>query len=202
MYGKSAAIYDEFYHFIDYKAGAERVRNFIRSRRPGARSLLDVACGTGKHLAELRRDFEVAGVDINAQLLEKAAEHCPGVNFYRADMVEMDLGREFDIVMCLFSSIALVRTLDRMKRAVVRMAEHVSTGGLLMVEPFFGPDDFWTGRVTAHHFDEPELKVTWMYTARREGSIGELENHFLVGRPNGIEHFSEIHEVGLFTEED
>ena len=65
MFSRSAEIYDTVYSFKDYAAEAERVNELIQSRRPGAASLLDVACGTGKHLEQLRRWYAVEGVDLD-----------------------------------------------------------------------------------------------------------------------------------------
>jgi ubiquinone/menaquinone biosynthesis C-methylase UbiE len=202
MYGKATAIYDELYHFIDYSAQAVHLREIIRQLRPNARTLLDVACGNGRHLEKLRNDYEVEGADINPGMLEMARLKCPGVPFHQSDMAELDLGKTFDVVTCLFSSIAYAKTLPRMQEAVQRMANHVTSGGLLMVEPFFGPHNFWVNRVTSNHYDTPELKITWMYITERQDRIGRWNIHYLVGRPESVEHFTELHEVGLFTPDE
>ena len=49
----SAEIYDAVYSLKDYAAEASAVHKMIRERCPTARTLLDVACGTGKHLERL-----------------------------------------------------------------------------------------------------------------------------------------------------
>jgi hypothetical protein len=41
-----------------------------------------------------------------------------------------------------------------------------------------------------------------MYATEREGRIGRWDIHYLIGRPEGVEHFTELHEVGLFTPEE
>ena len=53
MFERSAELYDLVYGSKDYAGEARRVDELIRERRSEARSLLDVACGTGKHLALL-----------------------------------------------------------------------------------------------------------------------------------------------------
>ena len=56
---------------------ANELHALIQSRRPGATSLLDVACGTGAHLLRLRRHYEVAGVDLAPAMLEEAGSAYP-----------------------------------------------------------------------------------------------------------------------------
>jgi hypothetical protein len=35
-----------------------------------------------------------------------------------------------------------------------------------------------------------------------EGTVVSSDFHYLVGTPDGVEHFTERHEMGLFTEEE
>jgi len=117
-------------------------------------------------------------------------------------MTTLDLGREFDVVTCLFSSIAYVRTPEGLEGATASLARHVAPGGLLVVEPWITPDAWIPDHVAAVFVDEPELKVARINGgAVPDGDRLVLDMHYLVGTPGGVEHFIERHDVGMFTRE-
>jgi SAM-dependent methyltransferase len=203
MFSRSAALYDAIYSFKDYDAEAARVHALIQERTPGAATLLDVACGTGKHLEQLRRWYEVEGLDLDAGLLDVARTRLgPGVPLHEADMTSFSLARTFDAVTCLFSAIGYVRTPERLNAAVLAMARHLKPGGLLVVEPWLAPDVWQVGRPHVLVVDEPDLKIARMNVAGREGRLAIMEFSYLVGTPEGVEHFSERHEAALFTDDE
>lgn len=202
IYKISAEIYDAMYPNKDYRAEAESVAALIGARRPGSKTLLDVGCGTGRHLEHLAGVFDVQGLDISPGLLAAARERCPATEFHQASMLDFDLGQQFDVVTVLFSAIAAAVTeVASLEFVVANLARHVVPGGLVMVEPFFTPDNYWEGHLTAHFVEKPDLKIAWMYVQQRVGTAAVLDIHFQVGRPGGIEQFRERYENGLFTDE-
>ncbi|MGH2738086.1 MAG: class I SAM-dependent methyltransferase [Actinomycetota bacterium] len=99
------------YAWKDYPAEVHRLLSIVRERVPEAGSLLDVACGTGKHLELLRGHFDEAGVDLDPDMIAPARDRLgEDVPLVVADMTELNLGRTFDVVTCLFSSMAYART--------------------------------------------------------------------------------------------
>lgn len=202
MYTDSARFYDALYHFKDYSAAAEQVHQLLRRIMPSAKTLLDVGCGTGKHISELQNHYQTEGVDISEQMLEVAKSRSPDIRFHQADMVELELGLKFDVVTCLFSAVAYVKTLDRLHRAVTSMASHLQPGGVLLVEPWISLDRYRVGTVVSNFYDGPEQKIAWMYVNAVEGLVSIFDIHYLIGEVDGVTHFTERHEMGLFTHEE
>lgn len=199
MFSRTAQYYDKIYSFKDYQAEVQKLTAIIHEHlRSGGNRLLDVACGTGGHIKCLKEQFDVEGLDLDQGLLEIARQQHPAVLFHHADMIEFELGRAFDVVTCLFSSIGYVRTLDNLKRAVTCMARHLASGGLLIIEPWFTPDGWHVPSVHAAFVDEPDLKIARINTSFVDGRLSYFDLHYLIGTPEGTEHFVERHELGLF----
>jgi ubiquinone/menaquinone biosynthesis C-methylase UbiE len=201
MYRKMADVYDVMYHFKDYAREADYISRIVRSRAPRATTLLETACGTGSFLELLRREFSVTGLDLSDEMLEKASRRVPDVPLHAGNMLNFDLARQFDVVCCLFRSIAHCRTPENLNAAILSMARHVRPGGLLLIEPFFTPQAFWDDNVVLNEYKSDALKLAWMYVGKRTGTEVSQDIHCLVGTKEEVRHFTETVHLGLFTAE-
>jgi SAM-dependent methyltransferase len=202
MFKESAQLYDAILDFKDYAAASRQLQDVIRNINPSASTLLDVGCGTGKHLQYLREYYQVEGLDLSTEMIEHAQKRCPEVVFHQADMVNFDLDRKFDVVTCLLGAIGYVKRVEDLCRVVDRLAAHLTEAGILVVEPWLSPEKYWADRLTANFVDEPDLKVARMYISKVEGRISIFDISYLIGRPEGITYFTERQEVALFTHEE
>lgn len=205
MYSKSAHLYDTVYLAMgkDYAAEARTIHELANQyKKTDRNTLLDVACGTGLHAGHLAEFYRVEGLDIAADMLAIAREKHPGIPFHNGDMRKFELHRQFDVVTCLFSAIGYMKTTAQLKQAIAAMERHLLPGGVLFVEPWFTPEDWHTGSVHASFVDQPGLKIARMNISERKGKRSIFDFHFLVGTDQGIEHFTEYHELTLFTTEE
>jgi SAM-dependent methyltransferase len=205
MFRHTAHIYDLLYEATgkDYARESTDLHRLIEQRRPGARTLLDVACGTGGHLRHLGRWYDVTGVDLDPGMLDQARGRLPDVRLVEADMRTLALDASFDAVVCLFSSIGYLRSADELVTAVGAMARHLTPGGVLIVDGWVRPDAWISGGTTeATTATSEQVTVVRMSRSRRQGDRTYLDMHHLIGTPDGIEHVVDHHELTLFAPVD
>ena len=212
MFTQSQDLYDLLYEAMgkDYSEESSALCQMIEglgvvdSREGATPRLLDVACGTGRHL-ELLTSFDRVGIDIEPRMVAIASDRCPGIPMHQGDMRALDverLGGPFDVVTCLFSAIAYMADRDELLKAVHSMAQCLKPGGVLLVEPFLDPEEAEDGYISALNVDTPSIKITRMNVTRMRGNRMLLDFHYLVAQASGVEHFSESHALTLFTTEE
>lgn len=198
-----ARFYDLIYADKDYSGEATRVTDLIKDRCPEAATLLDVACGTGRHLEYLRQTFACEGVDMSEAFLATAAARLGDIHLEQADMAELDLGRTFDAVVCLFSAIGYAESRERMFRAVAKMARHLNPGGVLLVEPWVQPEGWIEpGTTFVQTGEDDPAKIVRVSATHRQGDLSVLDMHYVWATPGKIETADERHILGLFTAEE
>ena len=72
---------DRFYDAAmgDRTEMASYIRRLIRRHKPKARTLLELACGTGAILKILAKSYDVVGLDLSPQMLAIARKKLPHV---------------------------------------------------------------------------------------------------------------------------
>lgn len=101
--------YGEKYEEEPYVQGTVGEVDFIEKEIGGNKNLriLDVGCGTGRHLLELaRRGYKnLVGVDLSRCMLDKARRKAEAegleIEFMERDARELDFSREFDVVLII-----------------------------------------------------------------------------------------------------
>jgi ubiquinone/menaquinone biosynthesis C-methylase UbiE len=201
MFSLTAEIYDAIYAFKDYAGEVLKIRQVIARERPGANTILDIACGTGEHASLLSADFEIDGIDLEPKFVEIAQAKNPAGSFSVADMRSFQLEKRYDVVQCLFSSIGYLLTPQDIIAALTCFRRHLAPGGVILVEPWFSPAAYKAGRPHMITVDHPDLKVCRMNVSQQEGNVSVLHFHYLIATNEGVRNAEEVHRLALVPTE-
>ena len=121
---------------MDVHGEATLVRALLEAllrARPGASgSVLDAGCGTGRVAIELaRHGVETLGVDADASMIAEARRRAPDLEWRHADLVGLQLGRRFDVVV-LAGNVPLFTPPGTQHALITACAAHVGPGGALV----------------------------------------------------------------------
>ncbi|MFQ6129048.1 MAG: class I SAM-dependent DNA methyltransferase [Thermoplasmata archaeon] len=132
LYGSLAWCYDSITTGENHKKEADFVKTVIEAhKRSEGNRLLDAGCGHGWHDYFLKKDFEITGVDLNEPILEIAKKRNLEVEYILGDMRDIDLNREFDVVLS-FDVLEHLLTYDDLEAALACLLRHLNEDGVLI----------------------------------------------------------------------
>jgi SAM-dependent methyltransferase len=200
MFSDSAEWYDAIYRSKDYRQESEKVMQILKNEHPRAKTILDVACGTAEHDQYLLEEYSVDGIDVNPTFIEYASKKNPNGNYYVADMTDFNLDKQYDVIVCLFSSIGYVKTIDNVIKTLNCFKKHLKNDGIIILEPWFDPDAWHPGgNVHMATAETEDGKICRMNISERDGNMSFFTFHYLIGTKEGIKYCTKRHELGLFT---
>ncbi|MFJ2188926.1 class I SAM-dependent methyltransferase [Kitasatospora sp. NPDC087861] len=156
-----AGVYDEVYPSTP---DLDDIGTFLLTlARPGA-SVLELGVGTGRVALRLAdQGFDVHGVETSPAMLARLAEKDPEgrVTPYLGDLVGLDLGRTFDVVLAPFNVLCCATAVDEQIALMHALARHTAPGGHVVTETF-DPSDHHVQRgnaVTTHPVGERSAMI-------------------------------------------
>ena len=130
-----------YYHILYKNRDNHEARVFIKSlvdllQLPEASSVLDLACGKGRHSITLNEfGYTVLGVDLSAQSIAHANQFSnSSLSFAVQDMREPIQSKRFDAVFNLFTSFGYFSSKHENEKVCQAMAQMLNSGGKLVID--------------------------------------------------------------------
>ena len=148
VFGNYARYYDLLYRDKNYSGEAQFIHELLRNYAPRTKSIIELGCGTGAHAVLLAKaGYQVHGVDLSAEMLQRATErqcHLPTelasrLEFSPGDIRTIRLNQQFDAVISLFHVISYQTTNEDLQAAFATVKAHLKPGGVFIFDCWYGP---------------------------------------------------------------
>ncbi len=131
-YKELAKYYDSIYSDKSYKKETQFLISIFK--KYNVKSVLDVGCGTGNHLAILEKNgFECVGLDLNQEMLDVAKQKIKS-KLIRGDMRNFDINRKFDTIICMYATFNHNLNLEDANKTINCFKKHLSSSGLVILD--------------------------------------------------------------------
>jgi len=143
VFGKNySRYYDLLYKDKDYKEEVDYINTIIKRYSTGnCKSILDIGCGTGKHLRFFKdAGFKVSGVDLSESMIAEAKIHLQQDNdLYCSKASDFNLKKKFDVIVSLFHVISYQTENTELEMVFKNIYNHLEEGGLFIFDFWYGP---------------------------------------------------------------
>jgi len=121
----------------DWPGEIEFYRQLAQQSPSGQRSVLEIACGTGRVAVQLASaDVQITGIDLSNQMLDIArskSTELPNIRWMQADMRSFDLEEHFGLAIVPAYSFQLLLTENDQASCLDQTARHLEPGGRLVL---------------------------------------------------------------------
>lgn len=140
----AAEVYEEELKYMPYARSLQKVVELVHSGAPRNARVVDLMCGTGYLLGEIRKkrkDLELVGVDIDPRYVDFARAHYSQIHFEQGDVLQWRPPQPFDVFLCTGALHHIAY--DRQEEAVKKMARMIRPEGYGIISDCY-IDDYTT----------------------------------------------------------
>lgn len=201
----SAEYYDIFYSQRRYQDDVVAIETRIKDVLPPEATVLDVACGSHEHARYFNPRYRIDGLDNNQTFLDIAhaknrQRPRPG-DYHLASMDAFALGRQYDAILCLFSSIGYLPDAAALQNTIQCFSDHLAPGGVILIEPWLAPDAMGSFPA-AQVVTAQQTSIARISRHRIDGDKLTLWLHYLTSDDAGVQYFVEEHKMSFFSADD
>ncbi|MCE2853124.1 MAG: class I SAM-dependent DNA methyltransferase [Roseiflexaceae bacterium] len=194
-----------------------------RHARRELHTLLNLGCGGGKNMANLKQHYTVTGVDISSAMLDLARQLNPTCTFVEADMRTCHLAQSFDAIL-IDDAITYMTSRADLTRVFRTASDHLAPGGVMVVTPdhlveTFQQNDTHVSHASASHkpahldvvfvenYYDPDphddtFESTFLYLIREHGILRVVQDHSTLGLFTAAVWREALQECGFVVHEE
>jgi SAM-dependent methyltransferase len=166
-----AALYDLAFSYRDYDAEVASFCEWfqqINSSAQNPRSVLELACGPGRHLGAFSKmNSSLSGLDISKEMCGFAQSHVlqnTNAQIDCGDMTAFELGRQVDLVLLAINSVHHIPTSPKLKSNFECVFRHLNPNGIYIIEASRQPAPIESGGAEwRRERDQDYVDVIWRW---------------------------------------
>lgn len=209
-YSILADIYDIVMSDVDYETWADYLDEIILMHQPTARSILELACGTGTIALSLEEldCYKISATDGSADMIriakKKADKADSNIDFQTMNFLDLSFDETFDVVYMVFDSLNYLHTKEEILQ-LHQQAKSVLNSGGIFVYDFTTPRN---SRKAIRFLNNSSKNINDQFRYHRESSFNAKErihtNKFHIEKldessGNIVEKFEEQHQQKIYT---
>lgn len=206
-------IYQEFSQFYDDLFDPEmytKWAQFVKERVSSSKSMLDLACGTGRLDVILQSaGYRVTGADMSADMLALASQHLTEAgltpDLVEADMRDLSGLPVFDVVTCFDDSLCYLIDQSDLMTTFSQVNQHLNTNGTFLFDVItpFQTDEEYPGYM--YNYQDDDRAFMWT-SYQGEFAPHSVEHELSFFRYDdelpGFERYEELHQERTYSLKD
>jgi len=138
---KYSKYYNLLYKDKNYLEEYEYICEILKRHGVGGKNILDIGCGTGKHLHFFKQNgFSISGVDLSENMIREAKKYLhQEEDLIYAKASEFCFNRKFDTIMSLFHVMSYQTENSELEKVFQNVSNHLIEGGLFVFDFWYGP---------------------------------------------------------------
>lgn len=206
-YEKLALFYDLLMQGIDYGAWVTYVEELMRHFQGRARTVVDLACGTGNStIPWAKRGYRTMGIDLSTEMLDiarrKTVDQGYQINFQQCDLRFFELAHKVDLAVCFQDGFNYILNISDLKSAFQSVFNNLHEKGFFVFDLNYLPrllpqnDEFFVA-------EEDQYSLAWSTRYQEEEQLWEINITCRIkGEGEREEKFSETHREKIYDSED
>lgn len=196
-----APYYDHLMVGVPYESWVDYVEALLKRWKSTPRTVLDLACGTGRVGSELlHRGYEVLGADLSEPMALRCAKQEPPLPAAVSDARALGLAsNSFDLIVCLYDSLNYILELDGFAAAMAEGWRVLRPNGLFIFD-LNTTRALSMGMFTQKYLTGPDpLHYDWQAHWDAKTRICRVDMWFGWHGANGLQTFEETHYQRAYT---
>ena len=138
-------LYTKYYNLLykdkDYLMEYAYIKKLIDKYGTNGKNILDIGCGTGKHLFHFKKNgFVVSGIDASKNMITEAKNYLQqNINLLFCNASEFKFNKRFDTIISLFHVMNYLTENDELERVFQNISKHLKRNGLFIFDFWYGP---------------------------------------------------------------